>query len=72
MSPKVHYQGKCTRVPRLSVVTADKSGGVSSGAAQAINDLQELERGFDLSLRARNLSPRTMKSYVEAVRLFRE
>jgi site-specific recombinase XerD len=36
-----------------------------------MNDLQELERGFELSLRARNRSPRTIKSYVEAVRLLR-
>jgi hypothetical protein len=32
-----------------------------------MNDLQELERGFELSLRARNRSPKTIKSYVEAV-----
>ncbi len=38
----------------------------------AINDIEELERGFTLSLRARNRSPKTIKSYVEAVRLFRE
>jgi len=37
----------------------------------AINDISELERGFDLSLRARNRSPKTVKSYLEAVRLFR-
>ena len=40
-------------------------------ASLAINDLQELERGFELSLRARNRSPRTIKSYLEAIRLFR-
>lgn len=37
----------------------------------AVNDLAELERGFDLSLRARNRSPKTIKSYVETVRLLR-
>ena len=41
-------------------------------AERAINDIAELERGFSLSLRARNRSPKTIKSYVEAVRLFRE
>jgi site-specific recombinase XerD len=44
---------------------------VSNATAVGLNDLQELERGFELSLRARNRSPRTIKSYVEAVRLFR-
>lgn len=39
--------------------------------AAAINDLSALERGFELSLRARNRSPRTIRSYVETVRLFR-
>jgi site-specific recombinase XerD len=38
----------------------------------AINDIAALERGFDLSLRARNRSPKTIKSYTEAVRLFRD
>jgi site-specific recombinase XerD len=41
-------------------------------AELAINDLSELERGFDLSLRARDRSPKTIKSYVEAIGLFRE
>jgi site-specific recombinase XerD len=38
----------------------------------AFNDLAELARGFELSLRARNRSPRTIKSYMEAVALYRE
>jgi len=41
---------------------------MSDTASLAFNDLAELERGFELSLRARNRSPRTIKSYVEAVR----
>ncbi len=38
----------------------------------AINDIEELERGFELSLRSRNRAAKTIKSYVEALRLFRE
>jgi site-specific recombinase XerD len=38
----------------------------------ATNDLAELERGFELSLRARNRSPKTIKSYLEALRLLRD
>lgn len=37
----------------------------------AINDIEELERGFELSLRSRNRSAKTIKSYVAALRLFR-
>jgi site-specific recombinase XerD len=38
----------------------------------AVNDIAELVQGFDLSLRARNRSPKTIKGYVETTRLFRE
>ncbi|MGB7052710.1 MAG: tyrosine-type recombinase/integrase [Acidimicrobiales bacterium] len=38
----------------------------------AINDVGELERGFALSLWARNRSPKTVKSYTETLRIFRE
>jgi site-specific recombinase XerD len=38
----------------------------------AINDIEELERGFELSLRSRNRAAKTIKSYVEVLRLFRE
>jgi len=37
----------------------------------AVNDVAELVRGFELSLRARNRSPKTIKGYVETARLFR-
>jgi len=59
------------RTPLHSAHTPDNLLPVNSGTAHEINDLQELERGFELSLRARNRSPKTIKSYVEAVRLFR-
>lgn len=38
----------------------------------AVNDITELLSGFELSLRARNRSPRTIKSYLETARLFRD
>lgn len=38
----------------------------------AVNDIAELLRGFELSLRARNRSPKTIKGYVETTRLFRQ
>ncbi|MGA7419849.1 MAG: tyrosine-type recombinase/integrase [Acidimicrobiales bacterium] len=38
----------------------------------AVNDIAELLRGFELSLRARNRSPKTIKGYREAAELFRE
>lgn len=38
----------------------------------AINDVAELAHGFQLALRARRRSPKTIKSYMEAVRLYRE
>jgi site-specific recombinase XerD len=41
-------------------------------AAAAVNDVGELRRGFVLSLRARNRSEKTIKSYVEAVDLYRD
>ena len=47
-------------------------GSMTSVAGLAINDLAELERGFELSLRARNRSPKTIKSCMEALRLFRD
>jgi site-specific recombinase XerD len=37
-----------------------------------VNDLAELRRGFEISLRAGNKSPKTIKSYLEAVDLFRD
>lgn len=37
-----------------------------------VNDLVELRRSFETSLRARNRSPKTIKSYLEAVDLFRD
>jgi site-specific recombinase XerD len=37
-----------------------------------VNDVAELRRGFEVSLRSRNRSPKTIKSYLEAVDLFRE
>lgn len=40
--------------------------------SHSVNDIAELERGFTLSLQARNRSPKTIKSYIEAMRLFRE
>jgi site-specific recombinase XerD len=38
----------------------------------AINDIAELLRGFELSLRARNRSPKTVKGYLQSTRIFRE
>ncbi len=40
--------------------------------ALAVNDISELRAGFDITLRARRRSPKTIKSYLEAVDLFRE
>ena len=37
-----------------------------------VNDVAELRRGFEVSLRALNRSPKTIKSYLEAVDLYRE
>jgi len=37
-----------------------------------VNDIAELRRGFEIQLMARNRSPKTVKSYLEAVDLFRE
>jgi site-specific recombinase XerD len=38
----------------------------------AVNDIAELMRGFELSLRARNRSPKTIKGYTESAALFRD
>ena len=38
----------------------------------AINDIADMKRGFIVSLRASNRSPKTIKSYVEAVDLYRK
>jgi site-specific recombinase XerD len=38
----------------------------------AVNDVDELRRGFDVTLRSRNRSPKTIKSYLEAIDLYRE
>jgi len=38
----------------------------------AVNDIAELRRGFEIQLRARNRSPKKIKSYLEGVDLFRE
>ncbi len=40
--------------------------------AVAVNDISELMRGFELSLRARNRSPKTIKGYTETAALFRD
>jgi site-specific recombinase XerD len=45
---------------------------MQSTSVLAINDIEELERGFELSLRSRNRAAKTIKSYVEALRLLRE
>ncbi len=37
-----------------------------------VNDVAELRRGWEISLRARNRSPKTIKSYLEAIDLFRD
>ena len=37
-----------------------------------VNDIAELRRGFEIALLARNRSPKTIKSYLEAIDLFRE
>jgi len=37
----------------------------------AINDIAEMKMGFMVSLRSRNRSPKTIKSYMEAVDLYR-
>ena len=39
-------------------------------SAPALNDILILARGFDLSLRAHNRAPETIKSYVNTVELF--
>lgn len=38
----------------------------------AVNDIAELLRGFELSLRARNRSPKTIKGYTQSTMLFRD
>lgn len=38
----------------------------------AINDIDELVRGWELSLRARNRSPQTIKSYLDSLEHFRD
>ncbi len=38
----------------------------------AVNDVAELRRGFHVSLRSRNRAPGTIKSYLQALDLFRE
>jgi site-specific recombinase XerD len=40
-------------------------------AALNVNDIEELRRGFEVSLRSKNRSPKTIKSYLEALDLFR-
>jgi site-specific recombinase XerD len=42
----------------------------TEAARYAINDLRVLTRSFELSLRARNRSPKTIRSYIETVDLF--
>ena len=37
-----------------------------------VNDIAELMRGFELSLRAGNKSPKTVKGYTDSTRIFRE
>ena len=44
---------------------------ISAVPRLAVNDIAELLRGFELSLRARNRSPKTIKGYTETTRLFR-
>jgi site-specific recombinase XerD len=44
---------------------------ISADPSLAVNDISALLRGFDLSLRARNLSPKTIKGYTETAHLFR-
>ena len=39
-------------------------------AARAVNDIQDLAASFRLSLRARNRSPETIRSYVGTVEMF--
>ncbi len=36
-----------------------------------VNDIAELRRGFEIALLARNRSPKTIKSYLEGLDLFR-
>jgi site-specific recombinase XerD len=38
----------------------------------AVNDIAELRRGFNVSLRSRNRAPGTIKSYLQALDLYRE
>jgi site-specific recombinase XerD len=40
--------------------------------ALEVNDIAELLRGFELSLRAGNKSPKTVKGYTDSTRIFRE
>jgi site-specific recombinase XerD len=40
--------------------------------ALEVNDVAELRRGFEIALLARNRSPKTIKSYLEAIDLFRD
>jgi site-specific recombinase XerD len=37
-----------------------------------VNDVAELRRSFEVALRARNRSPKTIKSYLEAIDLYRD
>ncbi len=46
---------------------------VKATAAQfEVNDVAELRRSFEVALRARNRSPKTIKSYLEAIDLYRD
>jgi hypothetical protein len=44
----------------------------NTSSSLAVNDIAELVRGFDLSLRARNRSAKTIKGYIDTAHLFRE
>lgn len=46
-------------------------GSMEPSEVLLINDITELRRGFELSLRSRNRSPRTISSYLEAIDLYR-
>jgi site-specific recombinase XerD len=47
-------------------------GGVAVTESLAVNDIAELLKGWELSLRARNRSPQTIKSYRDAAEHLRE
>ncbi len=45
---------------------------VTTAEILAINDISELLRGFELSLRARNRAPKTIKGYLQSATIFRD